>query len=484
MPETTHPAGNDSSRPRRVLSLFDAVCIIVGTIIGAGIFKMPGYVAANVPNIYWLAGIWIFGGLVALVGALCFAELTTCYPDRGGDYGYLKRAYHRRIGFAFSWAAFWIIRPGSICSMAMICGDFLSQIIPWSANYAGNVFAIVSVILITLINLVGIRIGKTSLNLLTVAKVFGILLIILAAFSIWSGGDSEVVQSVNQATKVANDVAVETPVEQTDVWNSFWLAMVFVMFAYGGWNDIAFVATEVKNPQRNLLWSLVIGTLCVVIIYLLVNFALVIGLGFNRMAELGSNWQDVTSTLIVENMGDVGLSLFAVLVAASCLGAMNAMIFTSPRIYSATALDYPQLSWLAPRDDHRGWWRAMLLQMIVTLLFIGVFGFNENMEFDQQGIENIVAATAPYFWSFLALTVMSLVICRWKFDQNKFSGFRVPLFPLFPLFFTAACIFMIYRGWLFMVQQQLWAATIGIAVWMLVGIGLSFAMKSSSSIEK
>ncbi|MCH2182005.1 MAG: amino acid permease [Mariniblastus sp.] len=488
MSETTHPSPNDGRQPRRVLSLLDAVCIIVGTIIGAGIFKMPGYVAANLPNVYWLAGIWIFGGLVALVGALCFAELTTCYPDRGGDYGYLKRAYHRRVGFAFSWAAFWIIRPGSIGSMAMICGDFLSEIMPWNVNYAGNVFAAISVVLITWVNLVGIRIGKTSLNLLTFAKVVGILLIILAAFSIWSVGPSDVAQPVDQTAAVAEgaegaDVADGAEAETVSVWSSFWLAMVFVMFAYGGWNDIAFVATEVKNPRRNLLGALVIGTSCVVLIYLLVNLALVMGLGFDRMAELGRNWQDVTSVLVSENMGDFGLTLFAILVAVSCLGAMNAMIFTSPRIYSATALDYPQLSWLAATDDHRGWWRAMLLQMVVTLMFIGLFGFNEKMEFDQQGIENIVVATAPYFWSFLALTVMSLVVCRWKYDQQQFRGFRVPLFPLFPLFFTAACIFMTYRGWVFMAQQELWIPTIGIAVWMLVGIGLSFALKSSHSRE-
>ncbi|MEE2826746.1 MAG: amino acid permease [Planctomycetota bacterium] len=480
MSETTHPSLNDGRRPRRVLSLLDAVCIIVGTIIGAGIFKMPGYVAANLPNVYWLAGIWIFGGLVALIGALCFAELTTCYPDRGGDYGYLKRAYHHRVGFAFSWAAFWIIRPGSIGSMAMICGDFLSEIFPWNVNFAGNVFAAISVVLITLVNLLGIRIGKTSLNLLTFAKVFGILLIILAAFSIWSGVQVDAAQAGEQAAVVAEET-VEVENEPASVWSSFWLAMVFVMFAYGGWNDIAFVATEVKHPRRNLLGALVIGTTCVVLIYLLVNFALVMGLGFNRMAELGRNWQDVTSVLVSENMGDFGLMLFAVLVAISCLGAMNAMIFTSPRIYSATALDYPQLSWLAATDDHRGWWRAMLLQMIVTLMFIGLFGFNDQMEFDQQGIENIVVATAPYFWSFLALTVMSLVVCRWRYDKQQFSGFRVPLFPLFPLFFTAACLFMTYRGWVFMAQQELWIPTVGIAVWMLVGIGLSFALKSRRS---
>ena len=478
-----------SKESRRVLTLFDCVCIIVGTIIGAGIFKMPAPVSARVPDVYWLAGVWIFGGVVALIGALCFAELTTRYPDRGGDYGYLKRGYHRRVGFAFSWAAFWIIRPGNIGSMAMICGEFTAQILPWKAAYAGNVYAAISVIAMSLINLIGVRFGKTTLNFLTVAKVSGILIIIAAAFLIWPSQTEDVSSSAGDSVSTTEVAAVESGESEPEstesdssaasgasLWSSFWLAMVFVMFTYGGWNDIAFVATEVKNPQKNLLRALVLGTSCVVLIYLLVNFALVFGLGFDRMSELGRSWQNPTSALVAQNMGDIGLKFFAALVALSCLGAMNAMIFTSPRIYSATAEDYPRLTWLAASDDQRGWWRAMTLQMIVTVLFIGLFGFNDQFAFDIQGIDNIVAATAPYFWSFLAMTVVSLIICRFRYPAGQFEGYRVPLFPFLPLFFVAACVFMIYRSWVFMVEQELWTPTIGIAVWMLIGIGLSFLM--------
>ena len=194
------------------------------------------------------------------------------------------------------------------------------------------------------------------------------------------------------------------------------------------------------------------------------------------MSEMGQSWQDPTSELVNKNMGDIGAKLFAALVAISCLGAMNAMIFTSPRIYSATAEDFPKLSWLVASDDNRGWWRALLLQMLVTLVFIYIFGVNSENEIDKQGIDNIVAATAPYFWLFLALTVVSLVLNRMRYKPDKFPGYRVPFFPLLPVFFTAACVFMVYRGILYMGEQELWIPAFGIAGWMLFGVLLSFLM--------
>ncbi len=121
MSETTHPSANDRQQPRRVLTLLDAVCIIVGTIIGAGIFETTPLIASNAGGIYWLIALWLLGGLLALIGAICFAELTTSHPNEvGGDYVYLKKAAGRPLAFLFAWAAFWVIRPGNIGAMAMI----------------------------------------------------------------------------------------------------------------------------------------------------------------------------------------------------------------------------------------------------------------------------------------------------------------------------------------------------------------------------
>lgn len=454
---------------RQVLSLFDCVCIIVGTIIGAGIFKFPAVVAGNLPSVSIVILAWVLGGVIALIGALCFAELTTTYPDHGGDYGYLKRGYHRRVGFAFSWAAFWIIRPGNIGTMAMIFGEFAAQILP-SPSAIGldaNVFyAVASVILISALNLLGIRFGKATQNALTLAKVVGILLIVISAIYL----------SGNAATK-SNITTVATTAQPSLLasWNSFWLAMVFVMFTYGGWNDIAFVAREVQEPRKNLLRSLVIGTLCVLAICLLVNFGLIYSLGFERMQSIGAEWGNPTLYLVQQGMGEMGERLFAVLVCVSCLGAINAMIFTSPRIYWATAKDYPGLRWLAGSQSEGGWWRALVLQMVVTATFILLFS-------SDQGIENITAATAPYFWLFLALTVISLMINRTRY-RGQFEGYRVPLYPMTPLLFVSACAFMAYQAWTFMIGQGLLNSTIMIGAWVLLGIGMSFVMRAEMQTQ-
>ena len=507
---------------------------------------MPAFVSANVPSVYWLVAVWIFGGFIALVGALCFAELTTTYPDRGGDYGYLKRAYHRRIGFAFSWAAFWVIRPGNIGALSMIFGEFANQAFPGIMSPIW--FAVLSVSVISGTNLLGIMFGKTTQNILTVAKVVGILLIFVAAFVFGdseSGSKSSVEassQQQNMTLAETNETSFEVDLSmaeiQTDdgneaeemfeeilpdeksqldggaessfesaeptiddatkatadepnpsIWSSFWIAMVFVMFAFGGWNDIAFVASEVRNPQRNLLRSLVIGTGFVLIIYLLVNFALVYGLGFDKMAEIGKQYGNPTSVLVEEKAGDWGLTMFATLVCVSCLGSINAMIFTSPRIYSATAADYPWLSWLAadPNSNNQtdsssagGWWRAMLLQGAVTILLVLIFGMSSG---GKAGIDNIVTATAPYFWMFLALTVVSLIVNRIRY-RGQFEGYRVPLYPVLPLIFVSACGFMAYQAWNYLVRQELglWTALIGI--WVLFGLVLSFVLDRKHVINE
>ncbi len=469
------------NQPRRVLSLFDSVCIIVGTIIGAGIFAMPGMVAGNLGSVWWVMGIWIIGGCVAMIGSLCFAELTTKYEEPGGDYAYLKLAYHRRVGFAFSWAAFWIIRPGNIGSMAMIFGIYADQLFHLPTNYSILIYALLTVLFLSGTNLIGVRFGKTTQNVLTVAKVLGILLIVGTAFLI-----------PNQASELraggafAGMIVEQGSMSYATTWNSFWLAMVFVMFAYGGWNDIAFVAAEVEKPQVNLMRSLMLGTGCVIGIYLLVNFALSTGLGFKEFATAGDQ---ATKILVDNKLGHWGSRFLNALICASCAGAINGMIFTSPRIYAATAVDYPRLKWLsgallqADKEDSgqptqsSGWWRAMVLQTFVTIALMIECGRRSQT----SGFETITICTAIYFWFFLALTVFGLVVCRFRYDQIKRAGFSTPLFPLLPLLFISACGFMVYRSLTWMHANKLWGLTISIAVLMLVGVGLSFLLGNQNS---
>lgn len=471
-----------SAVSKRVLTQFDCVCIIVGTIIGSGIFKMPSVVAAIVPDTFSLILIWSLGGLVALIGALCFAELTTTYPDRGGDYGYLKRAFDRRVGFAFSWCAFWIVRPANIGLMSMIFGEFAAKALPGTLPLLG--FAILAIVIVSATNLIGVTVGKTAQNVLTVAKVIGILLIVVSPFLFGAqsnvGGQSEAAlasasaspelsSSEPNAATTGSDQETDSP-ESSAQPGWFWLAMVLVMFTYGGWNDIAFVASEVQDPKRNLFRSLVLGTMLVLVVYLLVNLALVLGLGFTVMGNLGDN---ATSELVQQGMGQMGNRVLSALVCVSCLGSINAMIFTSPRIYWATATDYSALSWLAGNAQGSGWWRAMLLQAVVTLLFVVAFGRSEN------GFTDLTVANAPFFWSFLGLTMIAMIVMRYRL-AGQFIGYKTPLFPLLPLLFLATCGFMVYRSWTYLVFRELTTSTFLMAGWLLIGVGLSFLLNQNT----
>ena len=446
---------------------------------------MPAVVSGLLPTVGWVAFAWVLGGVISLIGALCFAELTTTYPDFGGDYGYLKRAYHRRVGFAFSWAAFWIIRPGNIGTMAMIFGEFAVQILPGDSVFA---YAVASVVAMSVLNLLGVQFGKLTQNTLTTAKVIGILLVVGSAFFVWSDSLSDSITTDPAAElSVTESESQATTEEQGEndtpsIWSSFWLSMVFVMFTYGGWNDIAFVAREVQEPEKNLLRSLVLGTVGVLLIYLMVNFGLIYSLSFEQMQAIGSEWGNPTLFLVKDRLGDLGQHLFAILVCVSCLGAINAMVFTSPRIYWATAMDYPGLQWLTGQSGSgskqvsHGWWRALILQMLVTVLFLVVFNAT-------QGIEKMTAATAPYFWLFLATTVASLAVSRWRF-RGEFDGYRVPLYPLTPLIFIGACIFMAYQAWSYLLDQDLLLVACCIGGWVSLGIALSFLMEPNNEKEQ
>lgn len=427
---------------------------------------------------------WVVGGLIALVGALCFAELTTTYPDRGGDYGYLKRAFGKRVGFAFSWTAFWVIRPANIGAMAVTFGDFAVSAAPGTLSMFQ--FAVAALVTISAVNLMGLSAGKLTQNLLTVAKVTGILLVVMAAFVFGSpateapmpmqsaaGTVESTLSDLDQSPDAESDQATAGESESGSDDSSFqwfWLAMVYVMFAFGGWNDIAFVASEVREPGRNLFRALMLGTGAVMVIYLVFNLALVWGLGFERIAaSAGGDGINAPTMLVGEYLGSISGRLVALLVCASCLGAISAMIFTSPRIYWATAQDYPSLNWLAGSRDGQGWWRSMVLQALVTFAFVAIFGY------EADGFEEIVIASAPYFWAFLAVTVMGLIVCRFRFG-DQFEGYRTPLFPLLPVLFISACLFMVYRSTDWMLFNQMHYQAAFIAGWVVLGVILSFVL--------
>lgn len=235
-----------ASAPTRQLTLYDSTCIIVGIIIGVAIFRSSPVIASLLPNAAWLVGVWILGGVLSLIGALCYAELANAYPQCGGDYVYLTRAYGRPLGFLFAWSQLWVVRPGSIGAMAFAFADYANQIWPCAVGPSKPAvllaYAVGSIVVLTGINILGVREGKWTQNLLTTVKVLGLGVILIVGFC-YSGPQSP--------PAVAAVAAKPETLSLAAFLDKFGLAMIFVLFAYGGWNEMAYVAAEVKNPRKH-----------------------------------------------------------------------------------------------------------------------------------------------------------------------------------------------------------------------------------------
>ncbi len=417
-----------SDRPVRQLGLFDAVCIMVGIVIGVGIYESPPRVAANVSGPTSLLLVWALGGILAFVGALCYAELATAYPRSGGDYLYLTRAYGSWVGFLYGWAELLVIRTGSIAAMAFVFSDYMTRLAPLGPR-SPVVYAAIIVTLLSLVNVIGVREGKWTQNALTVAKVLGLSAIaLIGLLSPFDGGQ--------QRASAASS-------------GSFALAMIFVLWTYGGWNENAYVAAEVKDPEPNIPRSLLLGTGLVTLIYVGINWVFLYGLGFDKLRAS----QAAAADLLAAPFGDVGARLIVIFVAVSALGAVNGQIFTGARIGYALGRDHPVVSRLgvwSPRFGTPAW--ALVAQAIITLLLIAGFG-------SRDGFETLVKYTAAVFWFFFLLTGVSLFVLRWK-DRDRTRPYSVVAYPLIPLLFCLSSAYMLYGSLSYAPVESLWGGAI------------------------
>lgn len=410
--------------PIRQLGLWDVAAITAGIIIGAGIYQSTPLIANCVSSPTMLMNLWIAGGLIALNGALCYSELASAYPHAGGTYHYLNHAWGRWAGFLYVWCEFWVVRPGNIGAMAFIFAKYAGEIFPFlNQGRNGLIAAGFVVLMLSGINLLGVRVGKGAQSVLTIAKLGGLVAIFIVGMF----------APVMTIPEIENPGWSKPWINQED---NLFLGMVFVLFAYGGWNETAAVAAEVKEPQRNMLRGLLLGTLLVVTTYLLVNFALLRVLGLDGL----KTGDAVAATLMSRALGPWGARAISVSVCISCLGAINGMLFTGARLYYALGLREKAFAWLGHWNKQRGTpVRALVLQTLVALVLIGVFGWSGN------GFEQLVIFTTPVFWSFLLLVALAVVMLRWKDPQTP-RPFRLPLFPLEPLVFAATSSIMIYAG--------------------------------------
>lgn len=409
--------GNKSSvsaAPRPLLSATDGVLLVVGMVVGAGIFKAPSIVAGNVGSGLEFALVWIAGGIASLCGALVYTELSGRFPETGGEYRFLQRAYGSGASFVFAWSRMTVVQTGAIAAVAYVFGDYAQQILPLGAK-GPAIYAALGVLALTALNLIGTPQGKGLQKVLSALLLVALVAIALAGLATTPGAGTTAAAKPNTG--------------------SLGLAMIFVLLTYGGWNEAAYIAGEVHEPRRNMLRILVGGILAITALYLVVNFAYFRVLGLEGMR--GS--QAVAADLLRLSAGETGAILIALVVCVAALTTMNAAIITGARTNYAFGRDFAMLR-------HLGAWReagstpanALLVQGALSLLLVLAASFTPD------GFTSMVAYTTPVFWTFFLLCGIALFVFRAR--EGRPEGFRVPLFPLVPLVFCATCAYMLYSS--------------------------------------
>jgi APA family basic amino acid/polyamine antiporter len=445
------PSGG-AGPPHGQLSLWDTVSIIVSIVIGSSIFTTPTLIFATTSGPWEALGVWAFCGFLSFIGALCYAELATTYPRYGGDFVYLTRAFDRPAGFLFGWSQLAVILSSSTGAMAFIFGEYcanLFEITEGKALFAAQA-GIGAVIALTLLNFFGVVLGRWLQNGLAVIKVLGLVLIIIAAF--WAPAEKAFAVPEGGFTRGLSGIST---------------AMILVLYAFGGWNDAAFVAADLKD-RRNIPRALLIGTLGITVIYLLVNFAYIFGIGFE--AARGFRFT-LAADVLTKAFGTFGGKLISVIVMISALGAMNGLIFTGSRVYLSLGKEHRVFGIL-------GYWNktlkaplfSLIAQALVTIAMILTVGTRTFQDYVDRvltaveipaipwgkfggGFGTLFAGGAPVFWLFFLMTGFSMFALRARDPKiERPFELKAPFYPVLPMIFCAMCLFgffaaMDFAGW-------------------------------------
>jgi amino acid transporter len=404
--------------------------MIIGLVVGIGIFKAPSIVAGSVDSVEAFALLWLAGGAISLIGALCYAELGSSFPNAGGEYFFLRTAYGDALAFLFAWARMAVIQTGAIAAIGFVLGDYATLLFPIGPNSAA-IYAAASIIAITLFNMRGTQGSKILQNVLTVCLVLGYACVIVAAM-------------------VYTPPVREAAASAATPHSAYGFAMIFILLTYGGWNEAAYLSAEIRDGRRNIVRSLVIGIAAVTVLYVLMNLAYYHVLGLEGMSASKA----VAADMMKATLGAKGAIVLAVIIVAEALTTLNGTVFTGARTNYAYGRDFSPFAFLGRWDDRVMAPRnALLVQGIIALALI-VFG-----AFTRDGFSTMVDFTAPVFWLFFLLTGISLFVLR-RGEPAQPNPFRVPLYPLTPIVFCVTCAYMLYSS----LAYVRFGALVGVAV--------------------
>ena len=404
----------------RSLGLLSSIGLVIGITIGGGIYRTPAGIADRVPDPVWMLGAWVLGGLIVLCGALSFAELSASMPETGGMYVYLREGWGRPYGFLYGWAQLVLIRAAALGGISSVFGEYFMRVFgmdPRANPAMADYLAAAAIIIASITNIVGVKLGALFAGLSTIAKFGALALLVLASFLM--GG--QVGASVTNLA--SNGAAIDIGV--------FGLALISVMWAYDGFADLTFASGEVKDPQRNLPRAIIIGTLLIIAIYLSANVAYLYINPIGVMAKSPLIAADTMGALF----GQIGVSFVAVVVMISTFGSLMGSMLASPRIFFAMADDNLLFGPIA--RVHPTWKTPY-----VAIALAGVLGVAMVMT---QTFEQLTDTFVLAMWPFYALSVAAIYTLR-KSQPQLSRPYKVVGYPFVPAVFIAAAIYLVVNA--------------------------------------
>ena len=423
-PSDSRPSNGTAPGLPRVIGFYASTAIVVGTIIGSGIFLVPHNVALQVGSVRALFLVWVVGGILSLAGALSLAELGAAMPEAGGVYVYLRQAYGKLFAFLYGWALLLVISSGSIATLAAAFGIYSSSFLPLTLLQQKLAGATV-IAIFTVVNVFGVRKGAAAQLVFTGAKLSG--LAIIMGFAFFS----------RHVTPVAAVGVLPAPHTTVASWG---VALIGVLWAYEGWHMLSFNAGEVKNPSRVLPRSYLLGTSLVIAVYLLANLAYLRVLPLPALAE----YPRVAAKAMEVLAGPAGASFVSALILCSIVGALNGNVLGGPRVYFAMARDgvfFPSVGRVHPRFQTPA--LAIWIQGVWSIVLVASGTFEQ--------LYTYVISTG---WIFYSAAVLAVVILRRRLPALE-RPYRVWGYPVLPIAFSLAALAIVVNSLLIKSRESL-----------------------------
>jgi APA family basic amino acid/polyamine antiporter len=432
----------------RTLGFRDLLFIVIGSVIGSGIFRSPGAVLGQVEVAIGPAlTVWLVGGVLSLLGALTYGELSTTNPAAGGLYIYIRDAFGRFPAFLFGWTFFTVITSGSVAALAVVFTEYMGQVVPLT-KVTANLVTVGIILVMTIVNVIGTRNSANLNNLTTAIKVLALLA--MSAALLWFGHYYQETGAALMPKNVDGKLA-----------SGFGLAMISVLWAYEGWQYATFSAGETISPQRNFPRAFLFGMLTLIGIYLLANVAYFVALGPDASAKADS----IAATAVGTVLGANTAKLVAVAVMISTFSAANSTFLTAPRIYYAMAYDGLFFSKFAEVHKRFGTPAVAIIASGVWAAILALSGT----------FEQLTTYVVFIGWAFYGLAAASIFAYRKQYPDASTRSYSVPGYPVTPILFILAAAVLVINT----VATQLKESAIGIGI-VLLGAPVYLIWRSKS----